>query len=534
MYQFTSAFVTSFNVSAKSRTQWQLHFELKNVLFHCCFVKYTIVRQSQGQGKSTLWALLLIQQTEWKYAIIRKTVNSFLHSVWSLASIPWLQASKKQLTLSIFSSFHGLPWNSPCPGHTDIMHTYFRMAILQTLLCKLDCTYKDAHRPCTNYLTIPQQRLQSLPASVTSITRILILNDHISHHFSLHCASQLLCGVSVPRGWIFVVIIVRVYHASHIAFLTRSLGCTVWKEADAGITAMQLWSNMHGDLFGRHFKTMAVECEIKKDSDEKDTHTHTHTLLIYITGTHTHTNAPHTHRYTTHVHTHHRYTCTHTYTCVQTHKCTTTHKNIQIHTCIHMHTHAQMQTRKCTPSHKTWTYTQTCIHASPWLGPIPSSSKGGAGAGGAGVGIACDGRGREQEGHDELPDDHQGSEQDGQQAPSTSPWTVPQWAAGPGPGKETKGEKNLWLHTESLLSMCTDIAIWSKHMKGPQECSIISLEDTLWKGKSGPSSIWPTLALTISYAMSGQNHGEWVDFPRPAKSWRWGRPSQACKIMEMG
>ena len=359
MYQFTSAFVTSFNVSAKSRTQWQLHFELKNVLFHCCFVKYTIVRQSQGQGKSTLWALLLIQQTEWKYAIIRKTVNSFLHSVWSLASIPWLQASKKQLTLSIFSSFHGLPWNSPCPGHTDIMHTYFRMAILQTLLCKLDCTYKDAHRPCTNNLTIPQQRLQSLPASVTSITRILILNDHISHHFSLHCASQLLCGVSVPRGWIFVVIIVRVYHASHIAFLTRSLGCTVWKEADAGITAMQLWSNMHGDLFGRHFKTMAVECEIKKDSDEKDTHTHTHTLLIYITGTHTHTNA-HTHTGTPHMYTHTTDTHVHTHTRAYKHTNapphTKTYKYTHVYTCTHMlkckHANAHPHTKpERTPKH---------------------------------------------------------------------------------------------------------------------------------------------------------------------------------------
>ena len=443
MYQFTSAFVTSFNVSAKSRTQWQLHFELKNVLFHCCFVKYTIVRQSQGQGKSTLWALLLIQQTEWKYAIIRKTVNSFLHSVWSLASIPWLQASKKQLTLSIFSSFHGLPWNSPCPGHTDIMHTYFRMAILQTLLCKLDCTYKDAHRPCTNNLTIPQQRLQSLPASVTSITRILILNDHISHHFSLHCASQLLCGVSVPRGWIFVVIIVRVYHASHIAFLTRSLGCTVWKEADAGITAMQLWSNMHGDLFGRHFRTMAVECEIKKDSDEKDPHTHTHTLLIYITGTHTHKRTQ-VHHTCTHTPQIHMYTHIHVRTNTQMHHHTQKHTNTHMYTHAHTCSNANTQMHTLTHTHKTWTYTQTCIHASPWLGPIPSSSKSGAGAGGAGgagVGIACDGGGREQEGHDELPDDHQGSEQDGQQAPSTSPWTVPQWATGLDPAQKQKEKK---------------------------------------------------------------------------------------------
>ena len=312
-------------------------------------MEYTIVRQSQGQGKSTLWALLLIQQTEWKYAIILKTVNSFLHSVWSLASVPKLQAWKKWLTLSIFSSFHGLLWNSLCPGHADITHTYFRMAILQTLLRKLDCVYKDAHRPRTNNLTIPRQHLQSLPPSVTSITRILILNDHISHQISLHCASQLLCGVSVPRGWIFVIVIVGVSHASHIAFLTRSLGCAVWKEADVGITAMQLRSNIHGDLYGRHFKTMAVECEIKKDSDEKGTHTHTHTHCSYTSQvhTHTHTQVHHTCAHTpdTHVHTHTR---------AYKHKCTTTHKNIQIHMYPHTHTCSN------TTSH---THTQTCTYA---------------------------------------------------------------------------------------------------------------------------------------------------------------------------
>ena len=366
MYQFTSAFVTPFNVPAKSRMQWQLHFELKNELFHCCFMEYTIVRQSQGQGKSTLWALLLIQQTEWKYAIILKTVNSFLHSVWSLASVPKLQAWKKWLTLSIFSSFHGLLWNSLCPGHADITHTYFRMAILQTLLRKLDCVYKDAHRPRTNNLTIPRQHLQSLPPSVTSITRILILNDHISHQISLHCASQLLCGVSVPRGWIFVIVIVGVSHASHIAFLTRSLGCAVWKEADVGITAMQLRSNIHGDLYGRHFKTMAVECEIKKDSDEKGTHTHTHTHCSYTSQVHTHTHT-HTHRYTTHVHTHqlHMYTHIHVRTNTQMHHHTQKHTNTHVSTYTHLlkhnltHTHPNMHIR---PNTHTLTCTNTHTH----------------------------------------------------------------------------------------------------------------------------------------------------------------------------
>ena len=486
--------VVSWNIQsyARAKVREKVHCE------HCCW----------------------FSKQEWKYAIILKTVNSFLHSVWSLASVPKLQAWKKWLTLSIFSSFHGLLWNSLCPGHADITHTYFRMAILQTLLRKLDCVYKDAHRPRTNNLTIPRQHLQSLPPSVTSITRILILNDHISHQISLHCASQLLCGVSVPRGWIFVIIIVRVSHASHIAFLTRSLGCAVWKEADVGITAMQLRSNIHGDLYGRHFKTMAVECEIKKDSDEKDTHTHTHTHCSYTSQVHTHT-----HTGTPHMCTHTRYTCTHTYTCVQTHKCTTTHKNIQIHMYPHTHTcsnttshtHTQTCTYAQTRTHS-HAQTHTHTHTAPWPGPIPSSSKGGVGAGGAGVGITCDGGGREQEGHDELPDDHQGSEQDGQQAPSASPWAVPQWAAGLDPAQKQKEKKNLWLHTESLLSMCTDIAIWSKHMKDPQECSVISLEDTLWKGKSGPSSIWPTPAWTVSQAMSGQNHGDGMDIPKPGNT----------------
>lgn len=196
MYQFTSAFVTSFNVSAKSRTQWQLHFELKHVLFRCCLMEYTIVRRSQGLGKNTLWALLLIQQTERKYAIILKTVNSFLHSVRSLASVPRLQASKKQLTLSVFSFFHGLLWNSLCPGHADIMHTYFRVAILQTLLCKLDCTYKDAHRPRTNNSTVPQQRLQSLPPSITSslASSSSIITSVISSVFIVHHS----CCVEFP------------------------------------------------------------------------------------------------------------------------------------------------------------------------------------------------------------------------------------------------------------------------------------------------------------------------------------------------